>query len=31
MSPADLDDHVIGVDPDSDRLTAVVICLRTEA
>jgi len=27
---ADLVDHVIGVDPDRDRVTAAVVCAKTQ-
>ena len=30
MSLAELVDHVIGVDPDRDRITAAVVCARTQ-
>ena len=30
MSLAELVDHVIGVDPDRDRITAAVVCSRTQ-
>lgn len=30
MSLAELVDHVIGVDPDRDRITAAVVCTRTQ-
>ena len=30
MSLAKLVDHVIGVDPDRDRITAAVVCSRTQ-
>ncbi|WP_215520153.1 hypothetical protein [Phycicoccus mangrovi] len=30
MALADLVDHVIGVDPDRDRITAAVVCSRTQ-
>jgi hypothetical protein len=30
MALAELVDHVIGVDPDRDRITAAVVCSRTQ-
>ena len=30
MSLAELVDHLIGVDPDRDRITAAVVCARTQ-
>lgn len=30
MALAELVDHVIGVDPDRDRITAAVVCARTQ-
>ncbi len=30
MALGDLVDHVIGVDPDRDRITAAVVCSRTQ-
>ncbi len=27
---ADLVDHVVGVDPDGDRVTAAVVCAKTQ-